>query len=83
MDLDADMVRNETNDPLTISGGNCLARVSQTGCETISPKAAIRIEHHLDHRCIIEKKLDRWAQSRPQHARAPRGRLRLSDRGHH
>jgi hypothetical protein len=59
MDFEPDMVRDETNDPLAIRSGNRLARVNQTICETISPEPAIRIEHHLDHGCIIEQKLDR------------------------
>jgi hypothetical protein len=48
MDLRADVMRNQSYDPLTVSSRQSLPRVRQAFREPVDPQPAIGVEHHFD-----------------------------------
>lgn len=54
MDLGADMVRNQTDNALTVSCGELYARFGETFAQPVDPQTPVRIEHHLDNRRVFE-----------------------------
>jgi hypothetical protein len=62
MDLRADVMRNQSYDPLTVSSRQSLPRVRQAFREPVDPQPAIGVEHHFDDCWILEPGRD----GRPQ-----------------
>ena len=77
MDLRADMVRNQTDDALAVSGGELYARISEAVAQPVDPKTSVRIEHHLDNRRVFEPCGDVGPQRRSEHACATGERFGL------
>ena len=75
MDLGADMVGDEADDPLAIGGGRGTPGVLQPARQPVDPEPAVGIEHHLDDAGVFEKAGDRGTKRRAQHARAARESL--------
>ena len=70
MDLGADMGGDQTHDALAIGGRQHLPRIGQTFGELINPDSAIRVEHHLDDRRIVQMPRDGGSERCAQHTRA-------------
>ena len=70
MHFDADMVRDEPDDPLGVGGRNAAAGVFQSAPQPVDPEPAIGVEHHLDDAGVFEIAGDRGSQGGAQHARA-------------
>ena len=70
MNLDADMMGDQPDDPLTIGDGQSLPRIGQTFGEPVHPDAAIRVQHHLDHAGIFQKPRNGRPERGAQHSRA-------------
>ena len=72
MDLDADMMRDEPDDPFGISRADTAASILQSARQPVDPQPAVGIEHDLDDARIFEIAGDRGAERGAQHARAAR-----------
>ena len=70
MDLGADMVRDEADDPLAIGGGQCPTGIFQAARQPVDPEPTVGVEHHLDDRRVFEEGGDGRAERGAQHARA-------------
>ena len=70
MDLRADMVRDETDDALSVRGGEALARVGQPAGQPVDPEPPVGVQHNLDDVRVFEEGGDRRSEGRAQHARA-------------
>jgi hypothetical protein len=75
MNLDADMMRDQADDALAVSGGQRHAGVADALAEPVDPQPSVRVQHHLDHGGIVEPGRDRRPQRRAQHPRAARVRF--------
>lgn len=75
MDLHADMVGDQPDDPFAVDGREDLAGVDQPLTDPIDPQPTVGIEHHLDDRDILEPARDGRSQRRTQHPRAALGRF--------
>ena len=75
MDLGADMVRDEADDPLTVGWRQQLTGIRKPFGETVDPEPPIGVEHHLDDRGVVQKPGDGGAERGAQHARAAKDRL--------
>jgi hypothetical protein len=54
MDFCADMVRDQTDDALAVSGGELYACVGEAIAQPVDPKTSVRIEHDLDNGRVFE-----------------------------
>ena len=70
MNLGADMVRDNPNDPFAILRRKPCARILKPRRQPIEPEPAVWIEHDFDDALIIEPCRDLHAQRRAQHPRA-------------
>ncbi len=70
MDLGADVVGDQANNPLAIARAHPGAGIRKAARQPVDPQPSIRIEHHLDNRGVLEPARDRRPKSRTQHARA-------------
>ena len=70
MNLGADMVRDETDDPLAVRRRQQLTRIGKPFGKPVDPEPPIGIEHHLDDRGVFQKAGDGGAERGAQHARA-------------
>ena len=77
MNLGADMMGDEANDPLAIGGRQPLACIGKSLGQPVDPEPSIGVEHHLDDRRVFQKSGDGGAERGAQHARAPQYRLGL------
>ena len=75
MDLGADMMGDQPDNPLAIGSRQPLPRIGQPFGEPIHPDAAIGIQHHLDHSWIFQKPGNRCTERGAQHPRTTRNRL--------
>src|SRR3981081_1707937 len=75
--LGADMVGDETDDPLAVRRRQQLTGVGKPFGETVDPEPPIGVEHHLDDRGVFQKPGDRRSEGRAQHARAAKDSLRF------
>ena len=76
MDVDADMMRDQTDDALAVGRRQSLARVGKAFTEPVDPEAPVGIEHDFDDGRVGEPGGDRRAERGAQHTRAARIRLR-------
>src|SRR3546814_2666762 len=74
MNVDADMVGDQTDDALAVRRRQSFARVGQAFTEPIDPKASVGVEHDFDDGGIGEPGGDRRAERCAQHPRAARNR---------
>ena len=58
MDLRADMMGDEADDPLAILRRQAFTRIGQAFGEAVDPQPPIRVQHHLDDACVFEKAAD-------------------------
>ena len=77
VNLGADMMRDEPDDPLAVFGREARARILQPALQPIKPEPPVGIEHDLDNAFVVEPLGDLRSQRRAQHARAARDRLRI------
>jgi hypothetical protein len=77
MDLRANMVSDESNDPFAIGSGEILTRIAQPAGQPVDPQPAIRIEHHLNNGGIFEPRGYGRSERGAQHTRATQYRFRL------
>ena len=77
MDLGADMVRDEPDDPFAVGRRQPLARIGKPARQPIDPEPPVGVEHHLDDAGVFEERGDRRPERGAQHARAARDRLGL------
>ena len=70
VNLGPDMVRDKPDDPLAIDSGHPASRIGDPGSKAVDPKAAVGIEHDLDHRGVLKPGRDLGPKRRAQHARA-------------
>ena len=70
VNLDANMVRHQTDDALAIRRAERHAGVGNPFAQPIDPQPAVRVQHHLDHGGIIQPGRNRRPQRRAQHPRA-------------
>ena len=70
MNLRADMMRDQPHDTFAIGGGQPFARIGKPFGQPVHPKAAVRVQHHLDHGRVFEQPGDCGAERGAQHARA-------------
>src|SRR5664279_1938393 len=75
MHLGADVVRDQTHDPLAIPRRQALAGIDKPAGQSIDPEPAVRIEHDLDDVSVFEPDRDGRPKRRTQHARAARDGL--------
>jgi len=75
MHFGAYMVRDETHDALSIGGRQTFVGIGKTTRQPVDPEPAVRIEHHLDDRGILQPNRDGRTERGAQHARAARGGL--------
>jgi hypothetical protein len=71
MDLDADMVSDQPDDPLRVGRRDAAAGVLEPARQPVDPKPAVRVEHHLDNAGVLEVARNGRPERRAQHARAP------------
>ena len=67
MHLGADMMGNQPDDPLAISGRHRYTCIGNPGTEPVGPQPPVRIEHDFDNRSIFKPCTDLNAQRRAQH----------------
>ena len=77
VNLGADMMRDEPDNPLAVFGREARARVLEPALQPIEPKPPVGIEHDLDDALVVEPLGDLRPQRRAQHARAARDRFRI------
>jgi hypothetical protein len=77
VNLGADMMRYEPDNPLAVFGRQARSRVLQPALQPIKPKPPVGIEHDLDDALVVEPLGDLRPQRRAQHARAARDCLRI------
>ncbi len=70
MDLDADMVGDEPDDPLGVGRRDAAAGILEPARQPVDPEPAVGIEHHLDDAGVFEVAGDRRPERGAQHARA-------------
>jgi hypothetical protein len=70
MHLDANVMRDEAHDPLSVGGHDPAARILEAARQALDPEPAVRVEHHLDDARVFQVAGDRWTERRAQHARA-------------
>jgi len=70
MHFGADMVGDETNDPLAVGSGHDAPAILQATRQPVDPQPAVRVQHHLDDRGVLEEGRDRRPERGAQHARA-------------
>jgi len=70
VNLGADMVRDEPNNALAVSGREPPTRVGQSLREPVDPQPPVRVQHHLDDGRVFQMPSDRRTQRRAQHPRA-------------
>ena len=83
MNLGADMMGDQTDDPLAIRRRQQLTRVGKPFGKAVDPEPPNGVEHHLDDRGVFQKPGDRRPEGRAQHARAAKDRLRFLVSGRH
>ena len=72
MDLGANMVGNQPDDALAVSGGHYVAGISQAFAEPVDPEPPVWIEHYLDDGGVFEPSRNRRSKRRAQHPRTAR-----------
>jgi hypothetical protein len=77
MNLGADMMGDETDDPLAVWRRQQLTRIGKPFGKPVDPEPPIGIEHHLDDRGIFQKAGDRRPEGRAQHAGTAKERFRF------
>ena len=70
MDLGADMMGDEPDDPFAVGRREPLAGIREAARQPVDPEPAVGIEHHLDDRRVFELGGDRRSERGAQHARA-------------
>ena len=70
MDLDTDMMRNETHDALGVCRGDATASLLEAARQPVDPQPTIGIEHYLDDAGVFEIGGNRRPERSAQHARA-------------
>jgi hypothetical protein len=83
MDLRANMVSDESNDPFAIGSGEILPGITQPTRQPVDPQPAIRIEHHLDNGWVFEPRGYGRSERGTQHARTTQYRFRLKGLNRH
>ncbi len=71
MNLGADMMRNQPDDPVAIGGREREAAIGEPFAKPVDPEPAVGIEHHLDDRGVGKPFGDCAAERRLQHPGAP------------
>ena len=69
MDLGADMMGDQPDDALAVSGGHYVAGISQAFAEPVDPKPPVWIEHYLDDGGVFQPGCNRWPKGCAQHPR--------------
>ena len=59
MNFDADMVRDQSYDALTIGCAERLATIGEPLGKSVDPEPPIGVEHHLDGHGVVQKPGDR------------------------
>jgi len=77
MNLGADMMGDQTDDPLAVRRRQYFTRVGKPFGKPVDPEPPIGVEHHLDDRGVFQKPGDRRPEGRAQHARTAKDRLRF------
>ena len=72
MDLNANMVCDQPDDPLAIGGRHCHARFGNPFAQTVDPQPPVGVEHHFDDDRVVKPIGNRAPKRRPQHPRTAR-----------
>ena len=83
MDLGADMVGDEPNDPFAVGRRQPLSRIGEPARQPVDPEPPVGVQHHLDDAWVFEEGGDRRSERGAQHARAARDRLGLEGMNRH
>ncbi len=75
MDFRADMMGDQSNNTFAIGGRQPFTGIFEATREPIDPEPAVRIEHDLGNRGLLQPSRDRGPECRSQHACATRRRL--------
>ncbi len=70
VDLGADMMRNQPDDPLAVVCSHPGARVGQPARQPVDPEPSVGIEHHLDDGRVFQPRRNRRPERGPEHAGA-------------
>ena len=65
------MVRDEPDDPFSVSRSNPRAGVLKAARKAVDPEPPIRVQHHLDDAGVLQMTCDQGAERGTQHARPP------------
>ena len=83
MDLGADMVGDEPDDPFAVGRRQPLARIGEPARQPVDPEPPVGVQHHLDDGRVFEEGGDRRSERGAQHARAARDRFGLEGMNRH
>src|SRR3546814_9007434 len=78
MDFDPQVARHQPDDPLDLGRLEPLTGIDPALAEPVETQAAIRIDHHLDDRRVVERGADRRPHGGAQHGPLARPALGMA-----
>jgi hypothetical protein len=77
VNLGADVVRHQADDPLAVLWPEALAGILQPAGQAVDPEPPVGVQHHFDDAGVFQPAGDRWPKGGPQHPGAARPGFRV------